>query len=417
MNRSLNSMDRVYARSRKQYGASVRTLRGETVKSEGERRIADYFHDNRIKYRYEDQAKTSQSAFRAEISHPDFYLPEYDVYVEYWGMIDAGDTKDRKNYREVMNWKISRYNENGIKFLSLYPWSLNDLDGAFRTEFRKVLGRDLATGAVGEKSVFGLPIANDFEASFRSNVPHKLEISEFRLLYRPYYFIEYDCFTQGTLFYERINLDSRGTLVLEGERGTVVDMVLHSGTQPDLPQTGLFVKCAGIAQRETLRSHILEVASFTRLEAEPVRISGSEAEKIVKVEIAKNLSKTFTREHRKGPTTEKTLRPYESEVRIVSVKHLNIPIITCVYAYKDRTYSRTIQATTNRIISDDLAFCNMEERHPSEVIFMCEECGGLACKDYSKKCDVCGMHLCNEHATSKGMLLKKYYCSEHVPSK
>ena len=70
---------------KKEYGVKSVTLRGETVKSIGERRIADYFEKNNINYVYEKEAKGKFLLFfDYKISSPDFYLPDYDVYVEYW---------------------------------------------------------------------------------------------------------------------------------------------------------------------------------------------------------------------------------------------------------------------------------------------------------------------------------------------
>lgn len=160
--------------SPKDYGVPAKTKRGESVRSLGEKKIADYFFENRIKYTYENQAKTNTSAFRSGISHPDFYLPEYGIYVEYWGLIDVGETEKRKKYREDMQWKMRKYNENGIKFISLYPWNLNDLNGSFRDGFKKVTGKDLVIGAVGAKSVYAVPLSKEFRKAIRIRVPKKL---------------------------------------------------------------------------------------------------------------------------------------------------------------------------------------------------------------------------------------------------
>jgi DNA helicase IV len=73
---------------KKEYGKPNKTLRGEVVRSQAERQIADYFFSNKIKYSYESQAKTNLSAVKDKISKPDFYLPDYDAYVEFWGLID-----------------------------------------------------------------------------------------------------------------------------------------------------------------------------------------------------------------------------------------------------------------------------------------------------------------------------------------
>jgi len=105
------------------------TLDGGIVKSGGERLIADYFHKHGIKYEYEKPAKDSSNR---KISRPDFYLPEYDVYVEYWGMVNTKEYQKREQYIKSMNWKLARYQENELKLISVYPEDLGDLDSIFQ---------------------------------------------------------------------------------------------------------------------------------------------------------------------------------------------------------------------------------------------------------------------------------------------
>jgi ABC-type glycerol-3-phosphate transport system permease component len=129
---------------RKQYGVTSVTLQGETVKSIGEKRIADFFKGNNINYVYEKEAKGRFLLFfEYKISSPDFYLPDYDVYVEYWGLVNADDRWTRENYVRNMKRKMAIYYRNNIKFISIYPRNLDNLDWIFRTKFRKVTGFDL----------------------------------------------------------------------------------------------------------------------------------------------------------------------------------------------------------------------------------------------------------------------------------
>jgi len=51
---------------------------------------------------------------RSEGVGPDFYLPEFDVYIEYWGM----DTAD---YKIGMLKKQQLYQQQGKRLISLYP--------------------------------------------------------------------------------------------------------------------------------------------------------------------------------------------------------------------------------------------------------------------------------------------------------
>lgn len=129
---------------RNQYGIESVTLRGEKVKSIGEKRIADYFERNNIRYVYEKEAMGRALFFSYKISNPDFYLPDYDVYVEYWGLVNADDCWTRTNYERNMKRKMAIYYQNNIKFISIYPRNLNNLDWIFRAKFRQVMGFELS---------------------------------------------------------------------------------------------------------------------------------------------------------------------------------------------------------------------------------------------------------------------------------
>jgi len=131
------------SKPKREYGVKSITERGEEVRSIGERKIADYFARNDINYVYEKVAKGKGLFFDYDISSPDFYLPDYDVYVEYWGLVDADDNFTREEYVRNMKRKMAKYYENNIKFISIYPGNLENLDWIFRRKFRKVTGLEL----------------------------------------------------------------------------------------------------------------------------------------------------------------------------------------------------------------------------------------------------------------------------------
>lgn len=115
------------------------TKRGEVVRSRSERKIADYFYENRIEYDYEKPVNIKgHSGWK--IINPDFYLPEYNVYVEFWGWAD-----EDKKYNQNMKWKMKQYYDNGINFISIYPRNLKDLDRIFKQKFIKVTGKELTS--------------------------------------------------------------------------------------------------------------------------------------------------------------------------------------------------------------------------------------------------------------------------------
>jgi DNA helicase IV len=124
---------------RESYGRPSVTQRGEVVRSNSERVIADYFSRNGIRFAYEHPAM-SRWGFR-RISRPDFYLPDYSVYVEFWGLVNLPNNFAKSMYERSMRWKIAQYRRNGIRFVSLYPSELGNLDSAFRPKLEQAVGR------------------------------------------------------------------------------------------------------------------------------------------------------------------------------------------------------------------------------------------------------------------------------------
>jgi len=94
---------------------------GTLVQSDGERFIADWLAAHGIAYRYDER-------FRILSGHavrPDFYLPELDVYIEYWGM----DTAD---YKIGMLKKQQLYQQQGKRLVSIHPPDKPRLDLVLR---------------------------------------------------------------------------------------------------------------------------------------------------------------------------------------------------------------------------------------------------------------------------------------------
>jgi hypothetical protein len=132
--------------SHEEYGMPSVTLTGQPVRSKAERVIADYFTRHGIAYYYEAMATTNDwFIFKAKISRPDFYLPQYNLFVEYWGLVDSPDPGTRDNYIRAMRWKMAQYRKNNIRFISIYPSNLNDLDYSFKRKFREAMGFNLPT--------------------------------------------------------------------------------------------------------------------------------------------------------------------------------------------------------------------------------------------------------------------------------
>lgn len=131
---------------RKQYGTRTTTRLGVEVRSRSEQRIANYFDSIGLRYEYERELESGIWIFTQKVSSPDFYLPDFDVYVEFWGMVGVDNNYDRSKYTRAMKYKMARYHDLGVKFISLYPDNLENLDWIFRKKFQAVTGQFLPRG-------------------------------------------------------------------------------------------------------------------------------------------------------------------------------------------------------------------------------------------------------------------------------
>jgi len=92
----------------------LRTVDETAVQSKGEKRIGDWLAAKGIGYRYDERMMMAGG----ERIRPDFYLPEFDVYIEYWGM-------DTPEYVANMRNKQILYQRERKKLISL---SYRDFD-------------------------------------------------------------------------------------------------------------------------------------------------------------------------------------------------------------------------------------------------------------------------------------------------
>lgn len=90
---------------------------GTVVQSKGERLIAEWLTAHGLAYRYDAKFRII-GEFQIR---PDFYLPELDVYIEYWGL-------DTPQYKMSMYKKQTLYQQEGKHLISVYPADLPRLD-------------------------------------------------------------------------------------------------------------------------------------------------------------------------------------------------------------------------------------------------------------------------------------------------
>lgn len=123
------------------------TINDEQVKSYGEMNIANYLASHNVRYQYEREYPIdTRTEDRAQYT-PDFFLPDYNIYIEYFGIDKHGNApswfvgKNGKTgpqaYKEDMEWKRELHKNNGTTLLECYAYE--NMDGTLLNNLQKKL--------------------------------------------------------------------------------------------------------------------------------------------------------------------------------------------------------------------------------------------------------------------------------------
>lgn len=120
-------------KSKQEYQAYVATnelrdLNGNRVKSFEEVTISNYLYQTGIKFKYEPRYEVNVSAPGKNAYKPDFYLPDFDVYIEHFGIDRDGNTRkgiDKEIYNEERQWKINTHLANKTVLIETFSYESN----------------------------------------------------------------------------------------------------------------------------------------------------------------------------------------------------------------------------------------------------------------------------------------------------
>jgi hypothetical protein len=87
-------------------------------KSDGERQIGNFLDNCKIRYQYEPAVLVNDPHDKQRLWYLDFKLPEYAVFIEYFGM--AGKPK----YDEGIKTKLAVYKKMEMDVIPIYPSTL-----------------------------------------------------------------------------------------------------------------------------------------------------------------------------------------------------------------------------------------------------------------------------------------------------
>lgn len=112
------------------------TINNETVKSYGEMDIANFLAQNGIQYIYEHPYEIDTRTSEYGQYNPDFYLPEYDIYIEYFGVNKNGEVPSyfkgangmtaTQTYQASMKWKRETHSANDTVLIECYAYEKFD---------------------------------------------------------------------------------------------------------------------------------------------------------------------------------------------------------------------------------------------------------------------------------------------------
>ena len=108
------------------------TINNEKVKSYGEMDIANFLIQNGIRYLYEHPYEFDTRTVEKRQYCPDFYLPDYKIYIEYFGINRSGEVPSHfkaangmsasETYRASIKWKRDIHREHQTKMIECYAY-------------------------------------------------------------------------------------------------------------------------------------------------------------------------------------------------------------------------------------------------------------------------------------------------------
>lgn len=101
---------------REKFPPTIRASDGHMVRSRAEAMIDGLFYENRIVHAYERLVPVEQTMYC------DFFLPEYDLYIEFWGMESNPKYKARKEK------KLEIYRQNELRLIEVKDEHINNLE-------------------------------------------------------------------------------------------------------------------------------------------------------------------------------------------------------------------------------------------------------------------------------------------------
>ena len=137
---------------------SILSLKGDQVKSYEECEIANFLYLNGVPYEYEASYEHETATAEKRQYKPDFYLPEYGIYIEHFGLDARGRTApfvDREKYLRGMDWKRRIHAERGTVLVETFSHECAD-GKLIRNLEAKLAAQGVVLSSVPRERVFAV---------------------------------------------------------------------------------------------------------------------------------------------------------------------------------------------------------------------------------------------------------------------
>ena len=119
--------DKYTERAEQELKKGKSTLQGERVKSLEEVTIANFLFLNGIEYEYEKKYPHQENDAAYKVYRPDFYLPQYDIYLEHFGINEHNrlpwlSPVEEQKYLEGIAWKRKLHLDNHTTLVETYSY-------------------------------------------------------------------------------------------------------------------------------------------------------------------------------------------------------------------------------------------------------------------------------------------------------
>lgn len=121
------SEDHIYSVEDIYYGGRYIAKDGHVVKSKAELEIDNYLYDHNIKHVYEKEI-----LLEGMYLHPDFYLPEEDIYIEHWGY-----GPENEDYTQKKLHKMELYSRAKLRMIYTNKEDVNNLSSILEEKIKE----------------------------------------------------------------------------------------------------------------------------------------------------------------------------------------------------------------------------------------------------------------------------------------